>query len=295
MSGKNQKLTLRIGLFRTMGMVALFLSSTAFAQPNPNSSTTQWAPIFYGTNSLPDPAGDQQASGAELDVVGNQLEPSLYMQYNSGYLGFRLRLGADTGQPGFKNCAFVGLDLNGAIDLFVGVDNQGSQNQLGIWFPGSGLNTSPSTTTIANLPFLTYTETSANYSFAAVNATIDPGATSFDLNNDGKTDQFLTFFIPFSDVASALATKNITFTTNSPMDLVAATSTQANSLNADLNGANGGVSSSQTWAQLGAASLDYTPTSIAPVNPTSVPEPGTLVCLVGGMALLQLVVLRRRL
>jgi hypothetical protein len=282
---------MRISLFQTLVVGVLFLSSTAFAQINPNSSTTNWVPILYGTNSIPDPSGDQQASGAELDIVGNQLEPSLYMQYNSGYLGFRLRLGADTGQPGFQNCAFIGLDLNGTIDLFIGVDNQGSHDQLGIWFPGSGLNTSPSTTAIANSPFLTYAETSANYSFTAINATINPGATSFDLNGDGKTDQFLTFFVPFADVASALATQNIIFTTNSPMNLVAATSTQPNSLNADLNGVNGGTSSSQTWAQLGANSLTYNPDGTSPV-----PEPvsGTLCSVLGGMALLQLVVMRRR-
>ena len=291
MHKKNQRFTVRIGLFETMIASALFITSAAFAQPNPNSSTTNWVPILYWTNSIPDPSGDQQASGAELDIVGNQLEPSLYMQYNSGYLGFRLRLGADTGQPGFQNCAFIGLDLNGTIDLFIGVDNQGSHDQLGIWFPGAGLNTSPSTTTIANSPFLTYAETSANYSFTAINATIDPGATSFDLNGDGKTDQFLTFYVPFADVASALATQNIIFTTNSPMNLVAATSTQANTLNADLNGVTGGVSSSQTWAQLGANSLSYTPAGTAPV-----PEPvsGTLFSVLGGMTLLQLVVMRRR-
>jgi hypothetical protein len=109
-----------------------------------------------------------------------------------------------------------------------------------------------------------------------------------------RTDQFLTFFVPFADVASARATPNMHFTTKSVTGLVAATATQPNSLNKELNGVNGGINSGRTRAQIGSASLAYTSTSIAPVNPTSVPEPGTLVCLVGGMALLQLVILRRR-
>jgi hypothetical protein len=286
---------IRISLFQTVVVGALFLSSTAVAQTDPNSSTTNWVPILYETNSIPDPSVDQQTGNAESDIVGNLSQPSLYMQYDSGYIGFRLRLGADVSPAGFKGCAFVGLDVNltGTLNLFIGVNNQGSHDELGIWLPGSGANTTPASTSVGAL-VNSYTETSLNYSFTALSATLDPASVNFDLNADGRTDQFLTFFVTFADVASALASQNINFTTNSVMGLVAATATQPNSLNEDLNGVSGGINSGQTWDQLGAASLAYTPTSIAPVNPTSVPEPGTLVCLVGGMALLQLVVLRRR-
>jgi hypothetical protein len=191
----------------------------------------------------------------------------------------------------------VGLDVNltGTLDLFVGVNNQGSHDELGIWLPGSGANTSPGTTSVGT-QIKSYTETALDYSFTPFSAALDPTSVNNDLNADGRTDQFLTFYVPFADVASALATQNINFTTNSLMDLVAATATQPNSLNEDLNGVSGGINSGQTWAQLGAASLAYTPTSIAPVNPASVPEPvsGTLFSVLGGMALLQLVVLRRR-
>ena len=287
-----QKFMIRISLFQTMVIGVLFLSSTAFAQTDPNSSTTNWVPILYGTNSIPDPSADQQTGSAESDIVGNLSEPSLYMQYNSGYIGFRLRLGADVSPAGFKGCAFVGLDvgLTGALDLFIGVDNQGSHDQLGIWLPGAGANTSPASTSVGTL-VNSHTETSLNYSFTPLSAAIDPTSVNFDLNADGRTDQFLTFFVPFADVASALATQNITFTPNSVMGLVAATATQPNSLNEDLNGVNGGINSGQTWAQLGATSLGYTPDGTSPVpEPLSV----TSFSILGGMALLQLVVLRRR-
>lgn len=297
MLGKNQKFTVRIGLLETMVAGILFLSPATFAQPNPNSSTANWVPILYGTNSIPDPSADQQTGSAESDIVGNLSEPSLYMQYTSGYIGFRLRLGADVSPPGFKGCAFIGLDvgLTGTLDLFIGVDNQGSHNQVGIWLPGSGANTAPANTSVGAL-VNSYTETSQNYSFTPLSTAIDPTSVNFDLNADGRTDQFLSFFVPFADVTSALASQNINFTTNSLMDLVAATATQPNSLNEDLNGVSGGINSGQAWAQLGAASDAYTPTSISPVNPTSVPEPvsGTLFSVLGGMTLLQLVVMRRR-
>lgn len=269
----------------------LFLVSPAFAQPDPTSSTAQWVPILYSNGNYPDPVADQQTGSAESDIIGNANLPSFYMQYNSGYLGFRLRLGADLNPPGFKGAAFVGLDANldGALDLFVGVNNSGSANQVGIWSPGTGLNTSPKTTTLVTPALMSYTETSLNYSFAPVTAANDPTATTFDLNADGNTDQFLTFYVPFADIANELAAVGINFTTNSPMQLVAATATQANSLNEDLNGVNGGVNSTLTWSQLGASSQVYSPTSITPV-----PEPATLALCFLAAALLPLRVGRRK-
>ena len=276
--------------------VIFVLSPQAFAQPNPDSPATQWVPILYGNNIVPDPSGDQQTGSAELDIVGNLSEPSLYLQYADGYLGFRLRLGADVNPAGFKGCAFVGLDVNGngPLDLFIGVDNQGSHDAIGIWLPGSGANTSPNTTSVGTMAD-SYPETSLSYDFTPLSATLAPTSLNYDLNADGYTDQYLTFYVPFADVASALATQNINFTTNSLMDLVVMTATQPNSLNGDINGVDGGTGSGQTWTQLGAASLAYTPVSIVPFNPISVPEPSqqTLFCLAGGAALLQWVVRRR--
>ncbi len=274
-----------------LGMFAVF--QFALAQPNPISSTTQWVPILYGNGNYPDPSADQQTGSAESDIVGNVGEPSLYMQYNSGYLGFRLRVGADVSPAGFKGDAFIGLDANGgaALNLFIGVDNSGSPNQLGIWDPGAGLNTSPSTTSIVSTPIFSYTETSTDYGFTSVNAAINPGATNFDLNADGKTDQFLTFYVPFTNIVSALAAKGITgFTTNSPMQLVAATATQPNSLNEDLNGVNGGINSSLTWSQLGGITLSYSPDGVAPI-----PEPSVkaLFGFAGGMTVFHFVRRRR--
>lgn len=275
-------------VFPFFGAWLFYASSVVFGQANPNSPTTQWVPILYGNSNFPDPSADQQTGSAESDIVGNLSQPSLYMQYNNGSLGFRFRVGADQNPGGFKGAALVGLDANlsGSLDLFIGVNNQGSADKIGIWYPGTGLNTSPKTTSIVSPPALSYSETALNYSFAPVTAINDPGASSFDLNGDGKTDQFLTFYVPFSIVVSALAVKGITFSLNSPMQLVAATATQDNSLNEDLNGVNGGVNSSQTWQQLGATSQIYSPTSIAPVPEPSMPA---ILAVAGSLALLLMI------
>ena len=151
-----------------------------------------------------------------------------------GVLAFRIRLGADDNPAGFKGALFVGIDANGdgALDLFIGVDNSGSSNNIGIWSPGNGANTSPNTTTIVSAPLVSYTLTALNYNWSAVNTTIDPTVgTATDLNGDGKNDYFLTFTVPFADVVAQLNAKGITVDQNSTFSYVIATATQANSLN----------------------------------------------------------------
>lgn len=270
--------------------VVFLLESTASGQIAPGSPTTQWVAIQYGNNNYPDPSADQQTGSPEADIVGNTNHPSLYMKYNdggfgsptNGYLGFRFRLGADQNPSGFTGAAFVGMDVNldGKLDLFVGVNNQGSGNHIGLWSPGNGLNISPSTTSIVSPASRMYTETSGNYSFTAISTTIDPPLLTLDINADGKTDQFLSFVVPFSDLVAAIAARGISgFTKDTPLRLVAATATQDNSLNQDLNGVTGGVNSSSTWDQLGATTLTYSASSMAPL-----PEPSALSLLGLGAA-----------
>lgn len=257
------------------------LSLTVSGQPNPGSPTTQWVPVGFGMNgTVSDPSGDQQNGTAELDLIGNAREPSVYMQYASGYLGFRVRLGGDTALAGFRNhSAFIGLDanLNGSLDLLLGVNNRAAGNQIGIWMPGAGANTSPGSTSVGAL-FKSYTETATTYGFAPVTPALDPTATNFDLNADGRTDQFLSFFVPFADIVSALSAENIAFTTNSLMDLVALTTTRINALNGDIAGVAGGIGSNQSWSQLGAFSR--------PIAPAPEPSPLSFFVLAGFMAVL---------
>ena len=252
------------------------------------SPTTTWTPVLYANNN-PDPSKDQQTGSAEGDIVGNALNPSVFTTFGNGNtpslidgtLAFRIRIGADMSPAGFKTAVFVGIDGNsdGALDLFLGVNNSGAGGIIGIWDPGTGTNTSPSSTTIVSTPLASYTQAAANYSWMQVTATNDPNATSFDLDAGGPTepDFFLSYSIPFADVVAKLAANGITgFNENSTMSYVVATATQANSLNQDLNGVAGSVNSSLTWSQLGVQSNLMTPAGIAVV-----PEMDSALGIVG--------------
>lgn len=261
--------------------VALIVSALAFLSTDANatvvditSPTTTWTPVIYANNN-PDPSRDQQTGSAEGDIVGNVSNPSVYTTFGNagtpsltdGTLGFRMRLGAEVPPAGFKTAMFVGLDANtdGVLDLFLGVNNSGSADMIGIWSPGSGLNVSPSTTTMVSTPLVSYTITGANYSWMQVTGTSDPNATSYDLDAN-TADYFLSYSIPFADVVAQLAARGITgFNENSAMTYVVATATQANSLNQDLNGVSGGVNSALSWSQLGVQSNVMTPASIGVV------------------------------
>lgn len=241
------------------------------------SPTTDWTGILYPGSVVPDPSNDQQTGSSEGDLVGNSTNASFYTKFDDagtpslvdGTLAFRARVGADKNPVGFATAVFVGLDADqdGALDLFLGVNNSGSSDHVGIWPPGAGANTSPNTTTI-EAPLITYAEASTNYDWRAVDATIDPTASSFDIDGGGDNDYFVSFSVPFSDVVALMAARGIVVDENTKMRYVMATATQANSLNQDLNGVNGSVNSSMTWSDLGVVSLPIT--ASGEMSPTAV-------------------------
>lgn len=261
---------------------------------------TDWTAIAYPIVTTPDDPNDHQTGISEGDIVGNDTgDPAVLTNFDDngtpavlddGYIGFRVRVGEDKPPSGFTSFFGVGMDadLNGDIDLFLGVDNAPSgSNQLGIFNPGTGANTSPDTTTIITTPLVSYAENDPiydNYDFSAV-TTIDPLETNTDLDGGGKEDHYLTFVIPFDDVVAQLGILGITFDENSTVQYVFGTSTQTNALNQDLAGPNGGTTSSLTWDALGAISLEYS------ASGTPIPEPSTALLL--GLGLLSLAAARR--
>ena len=267
-------------LFRIALFLFAFVVTASASLIDVSSPTTGWKGIRYGGVNGFDPTVDQQTGSAEGDLVGNSEHASVYTSFGDantpsltdGTLAFRLRVGADSSPAGFKTAAFVGIITNagsGKIDLFLGVNNSGQANEIGIYAPGSGLNISPSTTTIVSPALMSYTQTATNYNWSAVNNTIDPAATNLDIDGGGQVDYFLTFAIPFADIIAQLAASGITgINQNSTFSYVIATSTQGNSLNQDLNGVPKNYDGSLTWAQLGALSDPTTPISAVPeVNP----------------------------
>jgi hypothetical protein len=287
-------------LSSALGLCAWMLASVAaLAAPiDPGSPTTDWTAIPYPT-LIPDYIDDQQTGIGEADIVGDVTHPALYIDFDDagtpsttdGYLGFRVRVGEDKNPSGFQHFFGVGLDadLDGALDLFLAVDNSGNPDQLGIFDPGTDANTSPATTSIVSTPLVSYTEISSNYDFAAVDGTIDPTATTFDFDSDGDNDYFLSFVIPFQDIVDELAARSvpIAFDEDSEFQLVAGTSTQPNALNQDLGGPDGGTRSTQTWSDLGAMSTTFAPADLFPA-----PEPDSAA--LSGLGLVGLAAASRR-
>ena len=255
-----------------------------------NGPEADWISVQYG---IDEPITDQQAGGSEPDLIGSASDPSFYVQFDDlgtpsledGTLAFRLRLAEDKNPAGYKGALFIGIDANGdgAIDIFAGVDNSGSSSDIGLWDSGTGANTSPSTTSIASSPSVSYTQTSDNYKWGDVDLNNDADASSYDIDGGGKTDQFLSFSIDFQDLVDELAVAGITINENTGLSFVAGTATQNNSINSDLNGVNGGINSTSTWTSLGAIS-----------SPVSIPEPSTMLLLgIGLTSLLACPLLRR--
>lgn len=286
------------------GWLSLWLGGVCFLIARPasavtvSSPTTSWSVIRYGSN-FPDPSNDQQTGSSEGDIVGNALHPSVYTAFDNGgtpsltdgSIFFRIRLGADASPAGFKAALFIGIDANhdGALDLFLGVNNSGSSDKVGIWNPGAGANISPNTTTIVSTPLVSYTPTATNYNWSAVNSTIDPTVGSAtDIDGGGQNDYFLSLSVPFADVVAQLSLRGIGIDENSTFSYVIATATQANSLNQDLNGVGKTYNGTATWAALGAQSDPFSASGVA------VPEPASGALLLGGFIALGWFGWRRR-
>jgi hypothetical protein len=236
---------------------------------------------------------------------GNTANPGFYTAFDGTNIYYRVRLGATDksgSKTAFSGLFWIGIDGNvdGKLDLFIGVNNQGSSKFLQFQAPGSGANNSPSTTSIGNaLAKFQIAETTSNYNYASVSTALQPGLVDVDLNTDTKIDSFLTFRLPFAGAAGTatlqgamaeIAGINITLT--SSLSYVIATSTQQNSLNQDIGGLPKDFDGTKTWKTLGgitrAVHLDGSPVI------AETPEPGTWVQLCSGGIVIGLYMLRRR-
>jgi hypothetical protein len=248
---------------------------------------------------------DQQTGQGGADIVGNTANPGFYTAFDGTNIYYRVRLGATDksgSKTAFSGLFWIGIDGNvdGKLDLFIGVNNQGSSKFLQFQAPGSGANNSPSTTSIGNaLAKFQIAETTSNYNYASVSTALQPGLVDVDLNTDTKIDSFLTFRLPFAGAAGTatlqgamaeIAGINITLT--SSLSYVIATSTQQNSLNQDIGGLPKDFDGTKTWKTLGgitrAVHLDGSPVI------AETPEPGTWVQLCSGGIVIGLYMLRRR-
>ncbi len=277
--------------------IPLSVALAAFASPasaaiSITSATSLWTAITYADPNAADPSLDQQTGTVEGDIVGNAAHASLYTIFDDGgtpgvltdgEIGFRLRLGGDASPSGLKTVVWVGIDANadGKVDLFAGALED---SDIGYYPAGTGANTSPSTTSIVSSnPYFEVAVSTLNFDFSPVTSTNDPTATNFNLDGGSgggasHTDQFVSFKLSFASLVTAvngLGLSNLgTFNQDSPLRFIAATSQQANALNQDLNGINGGVNSATTWTALGGFTKPFTVDGVAVI-----PEPSALIFL----------------
>ncbi len=269
--------------FRNALVLALAISSPALLAQSVSTPNNQWTALPYPSTVTTDASNDQQTGQGESDLIGGYYGlAAVYTKFSAGTtstngtIAFRLRLAKDSSPVGFKSTAVIGVDGNGdgVLDVFVGVDNSGTGDSLKIWAPGPGANNTPATTSIdPQTPYFVYSPTTANYNWQTVTAVSDPaagavasGSTPSPFNLDGatgtgQTDYFLSFSVPFADFISALNSRGITgITSNSILNYVAATATQPNTLNQDINGITGGLSSTTTFTTLGVITPPVLPT-----------------------------------
>lgn len=298
--------------------LSVYVFSSAHAVISLGGSTSEWTAIEYANQS--DYYIDQQTGHAASDIVGSPdgTQAGVYKKYEDGgaglandYLGFRVRMAApDIGGGGASWDAnlLVGLDVgaDGDVDLFI-ITTQKSGGYIRYYDPGTGANTSPSTTSafLLNPGTAGYvweqTPTAPYFDYSPVNSTTDHyfAANGVSDNLDGAstskddTDHFISFQVDMWTLAEAvrLATADQAdgsgeeiLGEDTVMSFLVGTSIQDNAFNQDLNGHDANTDGDPysnankdfTWGQLGASSVAYTASGDSPV-----PEPSSYALLFG--------------
>jgi len=271
-----------------IGIISCLAVSQAFGTINVVSDTGTGGWISISGNY--DYLSDQQTGQPSSDIVGgsggsfNLYDSGFFTNWDpgtasntDGTLGFRVRLDDHDGNntPAYNGFLWVGIDAdtNGSIDVFAGVDKQGNSSKIAIYDAGSGLNNSPSTTTIAQNSYdSTDAVSGTNYSYRAVNYLNDGGTTNdITTGTSGDIDYYISFTVDFGQLVAFLNTQGISINDSTPMRYVLATATQGQSLNQDLGQLPKNFDGVQTWEQLGGFSPTMTATG------SLVPEPSTML------------------
>lgn len=235
------------------------------------TDTTGWTAWTKADGTvMTDAAADQQTGQGADDFVGDAT--NFAFAQKAGTIGgvdhilFQTRMEEYRAQ-GFAGYVTLGMDLdgNGSIDIMLGMDAKSGTKNIKFATPGTGANTSPSTTSWG--AFAGGVNLDANtYNYAQTTAS----------NFGGDADGLVTFGISFANLQAGIrayapsAFANFTMTYNTTIAFVAWTTTQQNNVNQDMMGYTGSgyTKDTTTYADLGA----ITP----PISPYGgVPEPAT--------------------
>lgn len=246
------------------------------------TDATGWNAWTTGNGTvMTDPVADQQTGQGQDDFVGDTTHVG-FMQ-KAGTVGgtdsvaWRVRMNKyDT--KGFGGSLELGMDLNGdgSVDLVMKMTDKSGQS-LSFATPGTGTNTGPSTTSWGSFVGpLALSASTYNYQQAA-------DGSSFS----GTADAFVTFAISFANLQNAIQTYagpafagyTVGYTTR--ISYIGFTSTQGNAINQDLFGTTGNLSSTATFASLGAGTGPMDSFGVVP-EPSTYAQVGAFL-LAGGL------------
>lgn len=272
--------------------IFLVFASISFAQTTVSvgGPSSGWTPVTVSpdTNTtvyMSDPPNDQQTGQGADDFVGTTTSPGMFIDFGTvngaQSIGFRFYMNRfEAG--GFSGNLRVGIDAegDGDVDIFLGPRLGGNAANQGLVFqnPGTGLNVSPSTTSLGtNYGRIAFT--ADNYNYQQLTPTIDPLWTTIGT----EADSVISFSVPFANLQSILAGVGITVDTNTYLSFIAFTSTQSNAINQDLYGSTGINNTVRFDAEGGGFTDYYTAAGDYRKRPI-VPEPSTYgAMLLGAM------------
>lgn len=235
-----------------LSVVGLLFAPTLHAATLLSSSSRFWNVV----GESGDPADDRLVASRAVDLVGSPSDPGFLTRYllaeASVQLAMRVRLDGTNKQESFSRVLLVGLDadLDGAVDVFLAVNQQGAKSFIGIYGTGETSNDTPGSTTLSKKPYYKSELTVFNYDYRPVDLGTDGGTTD-DLGINQR-DYYLSFAVPFDEILGFLGSKKMEVNEDTSFQMMAATTTHATSLNIDIFGVDGDAPCDRSWKKLGA-------------------------------------------
>ena len=218
-------LTKRITFLLTLLLSSFQLSAAV----DLTAASSSWVTVLVGPNF--DVGQDTQATAA-VDLTGFGAVPLFYMQYDDGgtpgsanssddEIAFRFRADNAVLTSGPNSGAFAGyiwigidIDTDADIDAFMMLAGKNGVYTLDVYDSDTGLNTSPSTTSLSG----SATPVTTGFSlFHGIVTNIDIAGNP-NIDGDSDPDYLISYKVSFDALATALNSKTITGSV--PLDLI---------------------------------------------------------------------------
>ena len=260
-----------------------------------DGSANDWKDVLKGANF--DPGGDQQAvSNSSIDLVGTANDGTMYAIYDAGILPddvsddkvcYRFRVGGSKSNS-FSGYVWIGVNVDpltdGDNDVYIRVYGNGKSGaqfsgEVKVYDAGTGTNTSPSTSSVANGVAIASLTDGTNFEFTQIGGTPDPDpdVTNNNINSDSELDWMISYCVDWTDLRDTINAKpikddndgsppNISIDKDSLLSFTLSTSINGNNVNSDVGGYEGGVDDDTvTFVDQGATSPPLSFSNVYPV------------------------------